>query len=243
MRKIINKTLAFIMTGVLALGSMILSVVNPDLAEYIWHSIIYSGVSIIRYIPLVVLSIAVLIYFVMKMMARDIQLIDRVRSIIWVFILVSFSIFSGMFYKAPFYSTSMFTKDYYGPVREINYLGALEFKIENCSQYGKEVLCEFLISNNSNEELFFKVNQRSLIIDYSETNIFLWHYYVGEEKYSIHDNDRFIVPSLSHRGLKLLFETELKEKMKVLPYLKLKVSGKNSSDDMEYRNVPIKNLG
>lgn len=210
--------------------SLIASAYAFNLIESAKFYVLYSGVTILRFVPIVVLSIGLFIYLVYRRGLMDSSKLKlTLQSMSLATCCFSF-FYAGLFLKDPWISSTMLIDEYNGPVKSIQHYSGLEVQPRKCEKRGLELICGFQAINLLPNDNNFKVNSGSYVIDHKDSRAKFIGFYIGEKRYGKRTYDYFTVPMGQKRSFKVIYELSSDDKMTIAPYVSVVLDSKNHSD-------------
>ncbi|WP_017218209.1 hypothetical protein [Pseudoalteromonas sp. NJ631] len=231
-----NKLIAF----TVFITSIVIGAYATDLVEIVKAYVLYSGSSLIRFIPILVLSVVMISYLYYQFERAGLSTFRRfIKSISTVFVCAAF-FSAGMFLKDPWISLSMFNDEYDGPVKTFQHYAGFEVKKDKCEKRGKNLTCSFYAINLLPRDNAFRIRNKSYAIDHKDSQARLLAYYVGEKRYGSYNSDYFTVPVGSKRMFKMEFELSSDEKMVFAPYLSVVLDAEHHEEKhLNFRSMDV----
>ncbi|KZN38713.1 hypothetical protein [Pseudoalteromonas luteoviolacea] len=223
--------------------SIIIGAYATDIVETLKAYVLYSGSSVIRFLPIVLLSTTLVGYLYYRYEKSAESTFKRVfKSIFTVSVCIAFFT-AGMFLKDPWFSLSMLSDEYSGPVRTFQNYAGFEVKQETCEKRGKSLTCSFYAINLLPKDNEFRIDSDSYAIDHKDSHAVAVAFYIGEKRYRINNfrnYDFFTVPVGSKRKFKLEFVLSSDEKMLLAPYLSVVMESRQHQEKhLNFRSVSV----
>ncbi|OCQ22143.1 hypothetical protein A7985_10155 [Pseudoalteromonas luteoviolacea] len=240
----IKKAALFSFKKLLALSvftiSIIIGAYATDIVETLKAYVLYSGSSVIRFLPIVLLGTSLVGYLYYRYeKSTDSTLKKMFKSIFTASVCIAFFT-AGMFLKDPWLSLSMLNDEYHGPVRTFQNYAGFEVKQEACEKRGKNLTCSFYAINLLPKDNEFRIDSDSYAIDHKDSHARVNAFYIGEQRYSFRTSDYFTVPLGSKRKFKLEFALSSDEKMRLAPYLSVVMESRQHQEKhLNFRSVSV----
>lgn len=220
----LKKAFTFSMTKLLAfcvfITSIVISAYALDLVERAKFLILYSGVSIIRFLPILFLTLFVFTYIIYKNYSRNLSWLQSLSLAVKLsFVSLAF-FFAGSFYKDPWLSTTMFVDEYHGPTKNIQHYAGFEIKPKQCEKQDFELTCSFEAINLLPKDNSFGIDDESYAIDHKDSHAKFRGFYIGELRYK-NSWDYFTVPKGQKRSFRVIFKLSSDLKMELAPYVSI----------------------
>ncbi|MBQ4810802.1 hypothetical protein J8M20_05615 [Pseudoalteromonas luteoviolacea] len=240
----IKKAALFSFKKLLALSvftiSIIIGAYATDIVETLKAYVLYSGSSVIRFLPIVILGTSLVGYLYYRYeKSTDSTLKKMFKPIFTASVCIAFFT-AGMFLKDPWLSLSMLNDEYHGPVRTFQNYAGFEVKQEACEKRGKNLTCSFYAINLLPKDNEFRIDSDSYAIDHKDSHARANAFYIGEKRYSFRTSDYFTVPLGSKRKFKLEFALSSDEKMRLAPYLSVVMESRQHQEKhLNFRSVSV----
>ncbi|KZN43768.1 hypothetical protein [Pseudoalteromonas luteoviolacea] len=220
--------------------SIIIGAYATDIVETLKAYVLYSGSSVIRFLPIVLLSTTLVGYLYYRYEKSAENTFKRVfKSIFTASVCMAF-FSAGMFLKDPWLSLSMLNDEYDGPVRTLQNYAGFEVKQEACEKRGKNLTCSFYAINLLPKDNEFRIDSDSYAIDHKDSHASVNAFYIGEKRYVFRTSDYFTVPLGSKRKFKLEFALSSDEKMRLAPYLSVVMESREHQEKhLNFRSVAV----
>ncbi|MCF2856153.1 hypothetical protein L1286_01590 [Pseudoalteromonas sp. SMS1] len=240
----IKKAALFSVKKLMALSAFIVSIIigayATDIVETLKAYVFYSGSSVIRFLPIVLLGTGLVGYLYYGFEKSSESTFKRVfKSAVMTSVCVAF-FSAGMFLKDPWLSLSMLNDEYDGPVRTLQNYAGFEVKQEACEKRGKNLTCSFYAINLLPKDNEFRIDSDSYAIDHKDSHASVNAFYIGEKRYGFRTSDYFTVPLGSKRKFKLEFALSSDEKMRLAPYLSVVMESREHQEKhLNFRSVAV----
>ena len=203
----------------------VLSIYVPQWWEILLFNLQYSGSSLLRFVPILVLVFLWLCYLGYHLAQTRSQRLKLYARLTGSTLVCGLFFAAGAFVKDPWLSLTMFNNKPYVAAKQLPVYAGVEAELKQCQQLGFKLSCQLELHNLLQQPQQLEPLRDAYVIDHLSSQLDFTHYSVGEVRYKSrgYGAKDIVIPVGLTRQITLEFELSSDTLVQWLPYLSLQL--------------------